>query len=185
VCWHDGATRRTTITGVSSRDEGFQSVDQQVLEMHRALEAALRRLPYHTYMLAISRCLGLLIHMYGHDLTGESKDLVDRSLALSEAAAAGWTARPAAAALQRDWERFTGFGPGNPDSEGMDTDVDDAIEQVCYSVAWELATNHNRYETSGAIGYASTIEENRSGDGQSIPILRQFLGHAANNQRGQ
>ena len=71
--------------------------------MQRALEAALRGLPYEAYMRAVSRCLGSLIRRYGHDLTGESKSLVDRSFALAEAAAAGRAVQPAATQLQRDW----------------------------------------------------------------------------------
>src|SRR5690242_4628624 len=109
------------ITKVGSPDGGFNVVDQQVLELQRELEAALRRLPNDAYMRAISRCLRSLIRMYGRELTGASKDLVDRSVALAEAAAAGRTVRPAAATLQRDWETFIGFDPEDPDSEGVDT----------------------------------------------------------------
>jgi hypothetical protein len=152
--------------------------------LHSELVARLGALPHRAFFGCVATCLTDLRTAYGEGLEGEGLELVERSFALTRAAAVGHDApavKTDAVALWSDWCTYMKFDPNADDDDGgevVETDVADDLQGPCAVVVWSLADPGHRFEAAEAIARSAENFINWDVAGENARLLLRFIARA-------
>jgi hypothetical protein len=153
------------------------------------LVARLGALPHRAFFGCVATCLADLRAAYGEGLAGEGLQLVDRSLAITLAAAGdglaakdGLAVKDDAAVLWADWCTYMKFDPDADDDddggEVVETDVNNDLQGPCAVVVWSLADPGHRFEAAEAIARSAENYIDWDVAGEHVRLLLRFIARA-------
>jgi hypothetical protein len=151
------------VAQVSLREPEFSALCDEFV-------AGLAPLPDPAFLVCVAACLTDLRDFHRDDVDGEGADLVERTIGLVTAAAAGQAPDADRQRLMRNWLEYRG---DDEDSAGFaDVDLPTDVHLPTYTAALELARPEDRQDVAEHIGDAAY---RIALDGEDPRMLHAFI----------